>query len=214
MAEHTASSSSNSAPIDFGNQQVGVIYAKALLGATESAGSTEAVLAEFDSLIADVLDKLPRFESVLASGLVSHEEKVGLIDRSLGGKASPLLINFLKVLSSHGRLNALRSIHRAARAQFDEMRGRTRVKVITATPLETSLQQRVVSMLRGMLGGEPVLEQVVDPTLIGGIVLRVGDTVYDGSVSAQLEQMRTQMINRSVHEIQSRRDRFGHPAGN
>ena len=50
--------------------------------------------------------------------------------------------------------------------------------------------------------------------LLGGVVLRVGDTVYDASVSTQLEQMRTQMINRSIHEIQSRRDRFGSPAGN
>ena len=45
-------------------------------------------------------------------------------------------------------------------------------------------------------------------------MLRVGDTVYDGSVATQLAQMREQMINRSVHEIQSRRDRFRHPDGN
>ena len=52
------------------------------------------------------------------------------------------------------------------------------------------------------------------PSLIGGVVLRVGDTVYDGSVARQLEQVREQMIDRSVHEIQSRRNRFGHSAGN
>ena len=59
-----------------------------------------------------------------------------------------------------------------------------------------------------MLDGEPVLETLEDPELIGGVVLRVGDTVFDGSVARQLEQLREQMIDRSVHEIQSRRDRF------
>jgi F-type H+-transporting ATPase subunit delta len=214
MANATATESTNGSLADFGDQQVGKLYAKALLGASESAGTTETLLAEFDSLVKDVFDKLPKFESVLRSGLVPHEDKVKLIDKSLGSQASPLLLNFLKVLSGHGRLNALRSIHRAAHALYDQMRGRQRVQVVTAAPLDTALQQRLTQSLRGMLGGEPVLEPVVDPSLIGGIVLRVGDTVYDGSVSAQLEQVRTQMINRSVHEIQSRRDRFGYSAGN
>jgi len=62
--------------------------------------------------------------------------------------------------------------------------------------------------------GEPVLVRVVDPDLIGGIVFRVGDTVYDGSVASRLEQLRQQMIHRSVNEIQRRRDRFSSTARN
>jgi F-type H+-transporting ATPase subunit delta len=214
MVSHSANEASNGAPLHTADQQVAMVYAKAFLGATESAGQTEALLAELDSLIVDVLDKLPGLDSVLRSGLVSHEEKVSLLDRSLGGRASTLLLNFLKVLSAHGRLNTLRSIRRAARTLCDEMRNRVRVRVRTATELNDTLASRLTATLRGMLGGEPVLERITDPSLIGGVVLRVGDTVYDGSVSAQLERMRTQMINRSVHEIQSRRDRFSNPAGN
>jgi F-type H+-transporting ATPase subunit delta len=214
MANATAKSSGNGAHADFGNQHVATVYAKGLLGASEAAGQTETVLQEFDSLVGDVLDKLPKFTSVLFSGMVPHEEKIGMIDRSLGRQASPLMLNFLKVLSAHGRLNTLRSIHRTAHDLYDQMRNRVRVQVITATPLDGDQTQRVTATLRGMLGGEPVLERVVDPNLIGGIVLRIGDTVYDGSVAAQLEQLRTQMINRSVHEIQSRRNRFGDSAGN
>ncbi len=67
---------------------------------------------------------------------------------------------------------------------------------------------------RHALGAEPLLTRVVDPELIGGAVLRVGDTVHDGSIANQLEKLRQQMIDRSVHEIQSRRDRFRDPAGN
>ena len=73
---------------------------------------------------------------------------------------------------------------------------------------------QIAESLRGKLGGEPVFEQETDPSLIGGAVLRVGDTVYDGSIANQLQNLRQQMIDRSAHEIQSRRDRFRNPAGN
>jgi F-type H+-transporting ATPase subunit delta len=80
--------------------------------------------------------------------------------------------------------------------------------------LDEVFSRNLAASLHKLLGGQPELEPSVDPQLIGGIVLRVGDTVYDGSVARQLAQVREQMINRSVHEIQSRRDRFRHPGGN
>jgi len=123
---------------------------------------------------------------------------------------SPLLLNFLKVVSSHGRLDTLRAIHQELRKLYDALKHRVRVHVTTAAPLDGQLTKSLTQSLRGMLGEEPEIETSVDPELIGGIVLRIGDTVYDGSVARQLEQVREQMINRSVHEIQGRRDRFRH----
>ena len=92
---------------DVGVEQVADIYAKALLGATESAGRTAAVLDEFDTLLSEVLDGFPRFEAVLTSGLIGHDEKAAALDRVLGKQVSPLLLNFLKVVSRHGRLDCL-----------------------------------------------------------------------------------------------------------
>jgi F-type H+-transporting ATPase subunit delta len=65
-----------------------------------------------------------------------------------------------------------------------------------------------------MLGGEPVLTHEVDPNVIGGLVVRVGDVVFDGSLASNLARLREQLVNRSVHEIQRRRDRFSTAAGN
>ncbi len=199
---------------DVGVRHVGDVYAEALLGAAEKAGQAEAVLAELDSLLADVLDPFPKLERILASALVSHEEKVGILDRTLGRRASPLVLNFLKVVSRHGRLDCLRAIHRQARELYDQMRGRVPVRVSTATPLAPGLARRIADNLRKLLDGEPILDQRVDPGLIGGIVVRVGDTVYDASVANQLNTVRQQMIDRTAHEIQTRRDRFRYPAGN
>ncbi len=194
--------------LDIDAQQVGALYAKALLGATEPAGQTESVLVEFDSLVADVLDRQPKFESVLASGVISAEEVVGVIDKVFAGRASPLFLNFLRVLASHGRLINLRAAHKAAHELHNKLRGRVQVRVTTATELRETMAQEIAQRVHSRLGVEAVLERRVDPRLIAGIVLQIGDTVFDGSVATDFERLRVQMLDKSVHEIQSRRERF------
>jgi F-type H+-transporting ATPase subunit delta len=197
---------------DVGAQHVADVYAEAFLGAAENAGRTEELLAEFDSFLTDVLDTFPMLEQVLGSRLVSADDKAGLLDRVLQSQASVIFLNFLKIVARHERLDILRVIHRQTHEQYNRLRGRVRVDVTTATAVPEELAQRIAQSLAKIVDGEPVLQRIVDPDLIGGIVVRVGDTVYDASVANQLKQLRQQMIDRSAHEIQSRRDRFRYPA--
>jgi len=199
---------------DVGVEHIGNVYAKGLINAAEKAGQTAAVIADFDALISEILNRFPKLEAIWVSALVSPEDKSGIMDRLLGGRMSPLLVNFVKVVARHGRLDCLRVIHSQTHILYDKLKNRIRVRLTTATPLSPALVDSIVKSLRSKLGGEPVLEQVTDPKLIGGIVLRLGDTVYDGSIANQLENLRQQVIDRSAHEIQSRRDRFRYPAGN
>jgi F-type H+-transporting ATPase subunit delta len=199
---------------DVGVEQVATVYAEALFGAAESAGAAESVLSEFDSLVTDVLIRHPQFEEILGSALIAHDEKIGILDRTLGSSASPLMLNFLKVVSKHGRLDCLRAIHRQTHAVYDKARGRVPVELVTASPVSDAEAEAIARTLGGAISGEPVVRRRIDPTLIGGAVVRVGDTVYDGSIAKQLDNVRQQMIDRSAHEIQSRRDRFSNPAGN
>jgi F-type H+-transporting ATPase subunit delta len=183
-----------------GAEHVAFLWAEAFLNDT--------LLAEFDSLLADVLDPAPELEKILASPHISHEEKMGILHRTLGSQASKELLRFLEVVSRHGRLDRLRTIHRQTRNLYTQVRGGVRVQVTTAVPLSADLARRIADQLGGLIGGEPILEQVVDPDLIGGIVVRLGDTVYDGSLATQLEGTRQRMIQRTVDEVQTRRDRF------
>ena len=199
---------------EIGVERIADIYADALLGAAEAGGQTVAVLEELDSLVADVLDAYPDLERVLCSSVISHEDRSGVLDRVFGGQASPRVLNFLKVVSRHGRMNCLRPIVAQARVLYRQKLGEVAVRVTSAAPLEPAAAQRLRDALRSVVGGQPVLQEHIDPALIGGLVVRVGDTIYDASVARQLAAMRQQMIDRSVHEIQSRRDRFRHPAGN
>jgi len=198
---------------DVGREKIGEIYARALLGAVEKAGVAVAVLDELDAIVSEVFAQFPKLETVLGSLLVSHEEKTAVLDRVFAGRVSPLLLNFLKVVSRHGRLDCLRAIRQEARRLFEEMEGSVRVRMTTAVAVDPGQVERIAAALGASLGRRPILETVVDPALIGGAVLRIGDTVYDGSVANQLQTIRQQMIARSVHEIQSRRDRFRYPAG-
>lgn len=203
-------------PINVGAEQIGAVYAKALLGAAQKQGdqAMAAVIEELDALVHDVLAQSPKLEAVFASVLIKPAEKTGLLERIFQGKVSPLLLNFLGVLAKHGRLDVLRAIQQQARKLYDDIRGLIRVKVVTATPLGEALTDGLTKNLQSLFGGNLSVEHEVVPDLIGGVVLRVGDTVYDGSVATQLKQVRQQMITRSVHEIQSRRDRFRHSGGN
>ncbi len=199
---------------DVGAEQIASVYAKALLRAAENAGQTEQVLEQFDRLMAEAIRPFPKLAAVLGSALIPHEEKVGLLDRLFADRLPTLLLNFLKVLSRRGRLDLLEPVHRQTHVLYDQLRGRIHVRLVTAWPIDEALAARLTEQLRGPLGGEPVLECVTDPNIIGGAVLRIGDTVHDGSIASQLNLIRQQVHDRIAYEIQSRRDRFGHPTGN
>jgi len=211
-AEHAQTAAQIEADVSV--EHIATVYAQAFLEAAEEVRQTPALLAEFDSLVSDVLDRYPKFEAVICSTMISREEIAAVLDRVLGSRVSPLLLNFLKVVSRHGRMDCLRAIHRRAHALYDVLQNRVKVRLTTATPLSTELAGRIRIALRAKLEGEPVLELAVDPELIGGAVLRLGDTVYDGSIANQLQIIRQQMMDRSAHEIQSRRNRFRNSAGN
>lgn len=199
---------------EVGVEHIANVYAEALLGVAENAGQTAAVLDQLDSLVADVLDGYPQLERILASEMVSPEEKSRILDRVLGAQALPLLLRFIKVVARRGRLGLVRAIHRQAHVLYRQKLGQVAVEVTTAAPFDDAAAERLRAALRRLVEGEPVLQQSVDPAILGGVVVRVGDTIYDASVARQLETMRQQMIDRSAHEIQSRRDRFRYPAGN
>ena len=201
------SSSVASTEIDAGARQVGMVYAKALFATAKKAGKLDEVASDFEAVM-QVLDSHPVWIDLARSGMIPQEQRADMYRRAFEGKATPLFVNFLRTVAKHGRAQNLRAIFRAFREMNDERIGQARVSVTTAAKLDDAVGKRIAEVLQKSLGRKPIFENKVDPALIGGVMLRVGDTVYDASVATQLEKIRTQMIDRSVHEIQSRRDRF------
>jgi F-type H+-transporting ATPase subunit delta len=169
---------------------------------------TEGVLPELDSLIDDVLDKLPDFEQLLASPRIGLEEKNRMLDEAFATRMSPLLLTFLKVTARHGRLDCLRQIRVAARQLFNEMRGRVEVTVETVDTLDQQTRSLIENHLTASLGRQVELCCNVNPRLLGGLVLRVGDTVYDGSLNQRLEKMRCDTLDQTAKLIRDSLQRF------
>ncbi len=194
--------------LDTGLQYLGTVYAKALIGAAEKAGTTDAVLEQLDSLVTDVLDVLPQFEATLNSPRVPFDSKERLLDQAFRHQMAPQLFNFVKVLARRGRFNCVRAVRRAARKIYNELRGRLEVHLTTAEPIDRATHELVLAKLKGSLGSEIDLKTSVNPDVLGGLVIRVGDTVYDGSLANQLARLRNELVATTTQHMRADADRF------
>ena len=194
--------------LDTGKQQVGEVYAASLLKAAEQAGETATVLSEFQSLVEDVLNVNPQIESILGSPRIAHDEKVSMINKAFQGKATKTFLNFLKVASKHGRLDCLRVTFASFREQLFAQQGRLEVQVTTAQELDHSTQDSMKAALSSAFDATVELVLNVDPQLIGGSLIRVGDTVYDSSVANRLERVRALAKDNTIREIRLATERF------
>jgi F-type H+-transporting ATPase subunit delta len=148
MAEH-------SSVLDSDQQQVGALYAKALLG---SAGaSVDSIVAELEALVAECLDRHPALETALKSPRVRQEDKEAMLDRIFRGRIDNTLLNFLKVLCRRGRIGSLRTIQTTATEVREVQLGKQRVTVATAQPLSDAQKSSIAEALKNAFGKESVL---------------------------------------------------------
>ena len=186
-------------------EHIADVYAEAILRSAEAEGLAQTVLEEFDSLVEDLLDREPLWEEVLASPRISAEEKIGMLERVFGGRASVVFLESLKTLARRGRLDILRTIQKRLRVLWRQRQHQVQVQVYSAVPLtETDLEQ-IRQALREKLAAEPVLQTQVDAGLIGGLVLRIGDVIYDASIAHQLDWLRHRILKRAEQRLSSRK---------
>lgn len=178
------------------------VYAEALLNAAEKDGKADEALAELAEIREDILDRFPAFSSMLTSTSLSVDRRDALLTDALGGRALPVVENFLRVLNRHNRLDLIGPIIDQATALLDRRRNRRPVTVRSAVPLDDAQIEAVRGRLGSLLGGAtPLLKLEVDPELIGGVVIQVGDDLYDMSVRSRLTKLRKQLVEVKAREI-------------
>jgi F-type H+-transporting ATPase subunit delta len=193
---------------DVGAQGVARVYAEALYRAAEKKDQVDVVLGELEGLIQQSFATSPEIEAFLASGIIGRGRKAEVFRSTFEGRVSETFFHFLMVLNDHERLALLRSIHAAYQVIRDERARRILVRVRTAVPLADDQRSRLAQQVREALHLEPAVEEQVEPDLLGGMIVRVADWVFDGSVRTRLARIQDEIIARSTHEIQSGRDRF------
>ena len=205
------SPSNNSAyrpSVDIAKARVGATYARALLGVAQGSERPEELVRELDELVTQVLRKFSDFQQILASPRITAEQRRGIIERVLGGRVSDPMMRFLLVVSEHGRMDCLEEIRQVALEEFEASRGGVTVQVITAAPLNDEQRRRIREVLSQKVGRRVELQDRCDPDILGGLVVRVGDTVFDGSVANQLRRLRADAVERTLERLRQSADQL------
>jgi F-type H+-transporting ATPase subunit delta len=195
------------ASFDVRSQQVARVYAEAIIQAAEKQGKSDIVFEQMTALVHDMFQSQPLMEKFLGSGAIRRDTKRAAIDAAFGGKADPMFVNFLQVLNNHDRLDLVRAIWSCYRELHDQRGGRMRVKVRAAAPLTNEQQEQLKRELHDYFKLDPVLDIRVTPDLLGGMIVQVGDWLYDGTVKSRLERLRNQLMA-GANYVQDRRDQF------
>ncbi|MCR9202735.1 MAG: ATP synthase F1 subunit delta [Planctomycetaceae bacterium] len=197
---------------DPGAKAVSGMYARSYLSAAKDAG-IDGAAEELMSFADDFLASNPDFRGVFVSDALGRDDKLELVDRALAPACSEFFANFLKVLVRHGRESLIEHIRAEVAVVEEENSGQRRVQIRSAKPLSDASRQKTVEQLKSKLGFDPILMESVDESLIGGLVIQVGDTVYDSSLRTRIKTLAGRLTERTLNEIQSGRDRFSHPEG-
>lgn len=172
-------------------------YARAFAEvAAERKLDPEKTVQELDELGA-LFAQSQELHSVFLNPAVPHEDKLKLLDaivKKIGG--DKMLRNFLAVLVDQRRIGLMAEIAREFRDQFDERVGIADAQVSSARELSASEKKTLEAQLAGVTGKKIRARYAEDPALLGGVVVRIGSTIYDGSVRGRLQKLKEQITAR------------------
>lgn len=135
--------------------------------------------------IADFVER-PDVAGVLASGRVPRPEKQRLLEAGLADAIGPLALNMVRLLLERGRLELARDIEATFLEMLDERLNIAHAMVTTAVPLDDEERRAVAAKLSSLTGKQVDVTPVVDESIIGGVVARIGDELIDGSTKTRL----------------------------
>ena len=179
---------------------VAQVWAEALIALAVEAGSADELLAELESLV-ELLDRRSDLDRILTSPAVADAAKRDLIEKSFRGRASDLLVDALQVMRAKRRLELVRAILGGYRAAWLDLRRRVEVRVTSAVPLSAELRQALAEAAGRRAGREPIVIEQIDPALLGGIIVAIGDDKFDASVSSRLARLRRDLLERGSNEL-------------
>lgn len=170
-------------------------YAETLLTLAQRSGP--GTVDEFDRAIADVatmLEREPRIREFLNTPRVDAEAKKQALRASFGGRVPDPLLRFLLVVVDKRRQGILPEIAAGYHDLVDQIHGRVRARITLAEPPDDALRAEIVRALEKHLGKQVVASWETDRDMVGGVVIRVGDQILDGSVRSRLAALRRRLM--------------------
>jgi F-type H+-transporting ATPase subunit delta len=175
------------------NTTVARNYAEALLAAAEAKGQVEQFGRLMDA-VAGAVQADERIALVLESPRVAKVEKARILAEALEGTAPPEFVRFLQAVVRRGRQGLLSEISQEYEHLFDLKLNRVHAAVTVAQEAEAALREQITNRLAKALGKEVRALFRTDARILGGVVVRVGDRIFDGSVRRRMAALRRRML--------------------
>lgn len=173
--------------------KVGRVYAEALLELAQEQGVADTLADEVQALL-PMIAHGGELHRLLVNPSIGGTERAQIMQRVFEGKVSPLLYKMMKVIGDKGRLGSLPEVAAGYLLAIAEVRGQIEVEAFVATEMDSETAKRVTDQIGKVLGKTVSLRQKVDPSLIGGLKIKVGDQLIDASVASQLRVMKNKII--------------------
>ena len=169
-------------------------YAQAVFQLAVEHDTLERWLDDLTQLADSITNE--EFSRTLSAPRISMEQKEGIIRESLGSSVDRLALNLMFLLTSRNLVHLLPDIADSFQEMLDAHQGIERAEVVSAVPLSDAQQSEISEMLARMSGKQVRVTTRTDPQIIGGMVIRVGDQVMDGSARGRLQAMRRELVER------------------
>jgi F-type H+-transporting ATPase subunit delta len=169
-------------------------YAQAVFEIALEKGELEKWLDDL-TLLADSVSN-QQFVDFLSQPRITVEAKVNVVRESLGDSVGPLALNLMCLLATRNIPHILGGITDQFQELLDSERGIERAEVVSAVQLSDDEHLRVTEMLSGLTGSDVRLTTRVDSQILGGMIVRIGDRVMDGSSRSRLQAMRKELADR------------------
>jgi F-type H+-transporting ATPase subunit delta len=163
-------------------------YARALFEVARERGKTAEIEQEL-RLIANALDENPDYVKLLEHPNISASEKASMLKQTFGENVSEEVSATLDLLLKKGRQSILRDLFAYYIQIANEASGQAQAQVYTPIPLSEEQSGQIASVFSKIVGKTVRVETILDPSLLGGLQVRIGDRLYDGSLSGKLQRM-------------------------
>jgi F-type H+-transporting ATPase subunit delta len=176
-----------------GHDGLAARYASALYDLADEAHKLDNVAADLKQLAA-LIDEVPDLKRLIMSPVLARDAQANAIEAVLVKiETDELVRKFIGVVALNRRLSDLPAIIRAYLAELAARRGETTAEIVSAAPLSPTQADAVLSQLRAKLGAKVVVDQKVDASLIGGLIVKIGSTLIDNSLKSKLARLQLAM---------------------
>lgn len=176
------------------------VYASAMIELAEQRGEADDLGAELSQLVTLVREN-EDFRTFVEDPLADPDQRQASLEKMFRGQASDLLVDSLQVLNRKGRIGILPAIAEVYDALLDALRQRVEVSVASAVALSDAQRQQLSAAVKAQTGRDARFLERVDETLLGGMVVQIGDRKIDTSVATRLQGLSTALLARASREI-------------